>query len=145
MRNLLLCTLLLLCSGVYAQQARINHVTVFVTDLQRGATFYHDVMGFDTIPEPFKDGKHTWFRIGDHQELHVVSGAKADIAHGVEVHMAFTVPDLAVFCKHLDQVGVAYGGFNEKDKKPTTRPDGINQVYFQDPDGYWIEVNNDRF
>jgi len=25
------------------------------------------------------------------------------------------------------------------------RPDGIQQIYFQDPDGYWIEVNDDKF
>ena len=24
------------------------------------------------------------------------------------------------------------------------RPDGVKQVYFQDPDGYWIEVNDGR-
>jgi lactoylglutathione lyase len=59
--------------------------------------------------------------------------------------MAFTVPDLSKFMIHLDEEGVAYGGFNAKDRKPTTRPDGVNQIYFQDPDGYWIEVNNDRF
>ena len=25
-----------------------------------------------------------------------------------------------------------------------TRPDGVKQIYFQDPDGYWIEVNNSK-
>ena len=25
------------------------------------------------------------------------------------------------------------------------RPDGVHQLYFQDPDGYWIEVNDDKF
>jgi lactoylglutathione lyase len=25
------------------------------------------------------------------------------------------------------------------------RVDGIKQIYLQDPDGYWIEVNDDKF
>ncbi|TDW96136.1 VOC family protein [Dinghuibacter silviterrae] len=136
---------LFLGSGLHAQVAHINHITVYGTDLKRASDFYHDVMGFDTIPEPFHDGRHTWFRIGPHQELHVVSGAKADEPHHVDVHMAFSVSDIADFAKRLDKAGVPYGGWNATDKKPTRRPDGVLQIYFQDPDGYWIEVNNDRF
>ena len=26
----------------------------------------------------------------------------------------------------------------------TNRPDGVKQIYFQDPDGYWIEVNDSK-
>jgi len=25
------------------------------------------------------------------------------------------------------------------------RPDGVRQIYFQDPDGYWLEVNDSKF
>lgn len=25
-----------------------------------------------------------------------------------------------------------------------TRPDGIKQIYLQDPDGYWIEINDNQ-
>lgn len=145
MRILFAISLLGLAAGASAQQAHLNHLTVYGTDLQRASAFYHDVMGFDTIPEPFHDGRHTWFKVGSHQELHVVSGAKADEPHHVDVHMAFSVPDVPAFCKRLDKAGVAYGGWNATDKKPTVRPDGVLQIYFQDPDGYWIEVNNDKF
>jgi len=31
------------------------------------------------------------------------------------------------------------------DSKVTMRPDGVRQIYLQDPDGYWIEVNENRF
>ena len=40
---------------------------------------------------------------------------------------------------------VKYGDFKGEDGKVTNRPDGIHQIYFQDPDGYWIEVNDDKF
>lgn len=145
MRVSIAIALVFVCCGAHAQQAHFNHLTVYGTDLARASAFYHDVMGFDTIPEPFHDGRHTWFRVGDHQELHVVSGAKADEVHHVDVHMAFSVPDVAAFGKRLEKAGVPYGGWNQTDKTPTKRPDGVLQIYFQDPDGYWIEVNNDKF
>jgi len=30
-------------------------------------------------------------------------------------------------------------------KIPTARPDGVKQIYRQDTDGYWMEVNDDKF
>ena len=42
-------------------------------------------------------------------------------------------------------MGVKYGNFLGEEKKIAIRPDQISQIYLQDPDGYWIEVNNDRF
>jgi len=47
--------------------------------------------------------------------------------------------------KHLDQQQVKYGNFKGDSKVVQLRPDGVQQVYFQDPDGYWIEVNDDKF
>jgi len=41
---------------------QFNHLTVYVTDLARGADFYKKVMLLDTIPEPFHDHRHVWFR-----------------------------------------------------------------------------------
>ena len=74
-----------------------------------------------------------------------MSGAKEDIPHDVNIHLAFTVASLPDFMKHLDQMGVKYGNFQGETGKIAIRPDQIQQIYLQDPDGYWIEVNNDRF
>jgi lactoylglutathione lyase len=43
---------------------------------------------------------------------------------------------------HLDQMQVKYRNFKSNEKTVTQRPDGVKQVYLQDPDGYWIEVND---
>ena len=58
---------------------------------------------------------------------------------------SFTVPDLQKFTAHLDELHVKYGNWKGDSKEPQLRPDGIKQVYLQDPDNNWIEVNNDRF
>lgn len=126
------------------QSPELDHTTVYVRDLQKSVEFYEKVMGLEKIPEPFKDGRHIWFRMGPHQQLHVVSGASEPARHDIEIHTAFRVASLPDFMMHLDQMKVKYRNF-KGDGKMSARPDGVRQVYFQDPDGYWIEVNDGKF
>jgi lactoylglutathione lyase len=127
------------------EKPHFNHTTIYVTDLARGTEFYAKVMMLEPIPEPFHDNRHSWFKMGEHSELHVVSGAKEDIPHDVNIHLAFAVSSLPDFMKRLDKMGIKYGNFGGEPNKIAVRPDQVNQIYLQDPDGYWIEVNNDKF
>ena len=116
---------------------------MYVRDLQKSVEFYEKVMMLEKIPDPFKDGRHIWFRIGAHEQLHVVGGATEPVQHGIDVHLAFRVPSLPDFMTHLDGMHVNYRN-SKGDGKISARPDGVKQIYFQDPDGYWIEINDDR-
>jgi lactoylglutathione lyase len=42
----------------------------------------------------------------------------------------------------LEQHGVTYVSVAGQAKDITVRADGIRQIYFQDPDGHWIEIND---
>jgi len=128
-----------------AQTPHFNHTTIFVVDMNKSADFYEKVMMFSRIPEPFHDNKHIWEKIGEHNELHIVEGAKQVMPHDINIHLAFSVPSVEDFTKHLDSMNIKYGDWSQKTKTPQVRPDGIKQIYFQDPDGYWIEVNDDKF
>jgi len=44
---------------------------------------------------------------------------------------------------YLDELKIKYSDWLEAPYKVHIRKDGIRQIYFQDPDGYWIEVNDD--
>ena len=46
-----------------AQKPVLNHIAVYVKDLKVSTAFYSNVIGIDTIPEPFHDGKHTWYSV----------------------------------------------------------------------------------
>jgi lactoylglutathione lyase len=142
--TLLPATLLFSQSTPANQSPQVDHSTVYVHDLQKSAEFYEKVMRLERIPEPFKDGRHIWFRIGAHEQLHVVGGAAAATPHEIDIHLAFRVASLEDFMTHLDQMKVNYRNF-KGDGKISLRPDGVKQIYFQDPDGYWIEVNDDKF
>jgi lactoylglutathione lyase len=137
--------LLFLHSGVPNGAPQFDHLALHVHDLQKSSEFYGKVMRLENMPEPFKDGRHIWFRIGPHDQLHVIGGATDVSEHPIDVHLAFRVPSLPQFMTHLDEMHVKYRSFKGDDKTVTVRPDGVKQVYLQDPDGYWIEVNDVRF
>jgi lactoylglutathione lyase len=137
--------LLFLQSGIPNRAPEFDHMALHVHDLQKSAEFYEKVMGLVRMPEPFKDGRHIWFRIGAHDQLHVIGGATDVTKHNIDVHLALRVPSLPEFMTHLDQMGVKYRSFKDDEKTVTVRPDGVKQVYLQDPDGYWIEVNDVKF
>jgi lactoylglutathione lyase len=121
-----------------------DHTTVYVRDMAKSVEFYGKVVGLERIDDPFKDATHAWFRAGAHSQLHVVGGAKEAANHEIEVHMAFRVASLDEFRRKLDGIGIKYRDLNGGGKM-SVRKDGVHQIYFQDPDGYWVEVNDDKF
>jgi lactoylglutathione lyase len=133
-------------NNLFAQSApTTDHIALYVKDLNKSAAFYKDVMQLEVIPEPFHDGKHVWFRTGEHSQLHIIQGAAAVYDHDINTHIAYHVNDLKVFTDHLDKLNVKYGNWKGDSKSPQLRPDGVKQVYLQDPDNFWIEVNDDKF
>ena len=121
----------------------INHIALYVTDLKKSTDFYENVMQLSSIPEPFKDGYHSWFQVSTGCQLHLIGGAKEKVNPIIHTHLAFTTSSIEMFVQRLTEAGVEYGDVDGRKNTIQVRPDGIQQVFFQDPDGYWLEVNND--
>ena len=133
-------------SGVQGQQRSkpvLNHIALYVKDLKKSTAFYMDVVQLDTIPEPFHDGKHTWFSVSESSHLHIIQGAASITNHDKNSHLCFSVPSVEEVIKRLEQNKINFESWLGKQKEITTRVDGIKQIYFRDPDGYWIEINDD--
>ena len=79
----------------------LNHIAVYVMDLKISTDFYKNIVGLDTIPEPFHDGKHTWFSVGVKSHLHVISGATTKTEHDKNAHLCFSVLSVPEFVKVL--------------------------------------------
>lgn len=126
------------------QKARLNHIALYVTDLGQSTAFYRDVIGLDTIPEPFHDGLHTWFAIGPLSHLHLIQAGKKQFEHDKNTHLCFTVQDVPAFARMLEHRKISYEDWPGARGKITTRVDGVHQIYLQDPDGYWLEINDAR-
>jgi lactoylglutathione lyase len=134
--------LTMVAAGFAADRPRFNHVAFFVVDLKVGADFYRETVGLKEIPEPFHDGKHAWFEIGPGMALHVISGATAPLPKEKRNHLCLSVASVDAFCARLKAHQVTYEDLAGTKGAVTRRPDGVNQIYFQDPDGNWIEIND---
>jgi lactoylglutathione lyase len=121
---------------------RINHLAFYVVDLKTSADFYEKVIGLPVIPEPFHDGRHAWFSVGPQTHLHIISGAAGKLPKEKRNHLCFTVPSVDAFIVRLDGHKIPYEELAGKKSAVTTRPDGVKQIYFQDPDDNWIEIND---
>ena len=58
------------------------------------------------------------------------------------VHFALTTSDFDGFLETLRQSGMEFSDWAGNASKITVRADNTRQIYIQDPDGYWIEVNS---
>ena len=143
---LVLSTVILSCTLqiVIAQsnKARINHLAIYVVNLQKSTAFYREIIGLDTIPEPFHDGKHTWMKIGPKASIHIIQGAEAKKEYYKGNHMCFSVESLEKFIELLQKNNISWEDYSNNKMAITTRPDGVKQIWLQDPDAYWIEINN---
>lgn len=124
------------------QQPVLNHIAVYVKDLKISTEFYRNVVQLDTIPEPFHDGRHTWFSVGPKSHLHLIQGAATITTHDKNNHICFSVASVDNFIKQLEHYKIEYENWAGEKKAVTKRLDGVQQIYFKDPDGYWIEVND---
>lgn len=119
-----------------------NHMAITVAYLKKSNNFYSNIIGLDTIPEPFHDNKHSWYSLGPKMALHVIEGPIRPTTFYKGNHLCFSVASVERFTKILtknnikweDWQGIAFGIL--------ARPDGVKQIYLQDPDGYWIEIND---
>ncbi|RZL21629.1 MAG: VOC family protein, partial [Pedobacter sp.] len=48
------------------------------------------------------------------------------------------------FIKKLNAKGIKFEDWAGKIGAINLRVDGVKQIYFKDPDGHWLEVNNDK-
>lgn len=118
-----------------------DHYTIRVKDLGRSADFYQKILELSEIENRTQKAHIRWFSMGDGRELHIAEGNSDVIKTNVGVHIALRLKDFDGFLAHLNRHNINRHNSKGIQDSITTRTDGIRQVYFQDPDGYWIEVN----
>ena len=121
----------------------IDHVTLVVQDLEVSREFYCDLLGMDEIERPGFSFGGKWFQAGNTQ-IHLIlehdeSGPvgenrsiqrKSSRNH----HFAFEIEDSRAAVKALEERGIPLLA------GPQERPDGVVQVFVNDPDGYVVEL-----
>ncbi len=119
-----------------------NHIALSVKDVDRSADFYKKVLNLNEITNKTKIEGIRWFSLGEGKELHLISILKESGTINKALHFALTTLDFDPFIKVLDEMKISYSDWLGTPQKINIRADGIKQIFFQDPDGYWIEVNS---
>lgn len=123
---------------------RLDHSTVLVTDLEISGAFYENVLGLAAVDTPWGPAAPIrFYSLGGARQLHMGVSDSA-IAPDKNVHLAFAVSNFDTYLAFLRKQRVEYTNFAGTRKEPQVRPDGVRQVYLQDPDGNWIEINDAR-
>jgi len=143
-KTLLLFLTFSFCVMVKAQDLNFtfNHIALSVKSLDKSAEFYATVLQLQEITNKTKIEGIRWFALGEGKELHLVSILKEPVAINKAVHFALTTSNFDSCIKNLNNSKIVYSDWPGTPNKISLRADGVKQIYFQDPDGYWIEVNS---
>jgi predicted enzyme related to lactoylglutathione lyase len=114
-----------------------NHAMLYVKDVERGMSFYRDLMGFKLIEDFRYEGIPVYARLrapgGDGTiALHQAGPGVSVVSDGVRLY--FEVRDLDDFCHKLQKKGFYIT------QMPRMMPWGWRHAYLNDPDGHEISL-----
>ena len=118
-----------------------DHDTIRVKDLKVSVPFYKDILGLEQIDNAGLGDHIKWFKLDNEVQVHLVE-SDIVVEKNKGVHSAFNTQNLIEFMEFLKAKNIAFENGEGEKNTFTNRPDGVRQIYFQDPDGYWIEVND---
>jgi len=119
--------------------AALDHVAIYVRDPDVSAEFYKKVFGLKQIPAPVPFAR--WLAMGNGLVLHIVPGRTTPLDHSKWDHIAVACADMDVMIRTLKDQNIPWTDIEGR-KAPQVRADGVKQIFVQDPDGYWIEIND---
>jgi catechol 2,3-dioxygenase-like lactoylglutathione lyase family enzyme len=120
----------------------VDVITLFVDDVQRAKTFYHDVFDLSTVYEDensavinFDNLTVNLLKISEAPGL-IAPASVAPAASGSRFQFTIQVDDVDEACEELKKRGVTLLN------GPMDRPWGIRTASFTDPDGHIWEIAN---
>jgi lactoylglutathione lyase len=120
-----------------------NHIALSVKDVDESVQFYQKVLQLEEIENTASDSPTRWLSLNEGKQLHLIPRPNFEITINKAVHFALSTPDLAVIIARLRSLKIEFSDWKDIPNSVHVRKDGIKQIYFQDPNGYWIEINDD--
>jgi len=120
----------------------LHHVSLYVRDKDRSAEFYARALGLEEIPNRVGSVHIRWFDLDGLRSLHLIGRDEVEgRPRPFATHFALVTSDLDGVMARLTREGVTFVNLAGA-PGVHTRSDGIRQLYFQDPDGHWVEIND---
>jgi len=114
----------------------IVHIGLIVSDLQRAAEFYEQILGLSRTPRPVLGFDGLWFGLEGDQQIHLMlldspyAACKKPEHGGRDNHIALHTHDFDVIHQRLDAAHIPY----------TMSKSGRIALFCRDPDGNTIEL-----
>ena len=121
---------------------RIDHIALLVRDLEESARFWTEIVGIVEVPNPMGGTHIRWFEIGGGQRIHMQAGDVSRTRVEKQTHIALAATDFDAVLARLRAVGAAFSDMPGTPGAVNVRPDGMRAIFLQDPNGYWIEIND---
>lgn len=119
-----------------------DHQSLVVTNLMETGDFYRDVFDFQEIPHPENKPGFRWFTMYGNSQLHLIKKGVIEFKKDKSIHLCLAIQDLEGFIQRLISKNIDFYDWPGNKGSVTNRADGVKQIYIQDPEGYWIEINN---
>ncbi len=131
-------------SNSYAQEfdTAFDHQAIVVSDLDKSAAFYNEILGLKEIENGTGKPTRRWFSLGGDLQLHLLADEMEGVSVNKSIHMAVTISNFDEFVENLRSRNITFTDWPGNVNKINHRQDGIKQIYIKDPDGYSIEVNS---
>ncbi len=120
-----------------------NHIALAVKDADESVEFYQKVFHFEEIENTAAESKTRWLSLNEGKQLHLIPRPITEVKNLKAVHFALATSDLDSFIERLEELKINYSDWLDEPNKVYIRKDGIKQIYIQDPNCYWIEINDD--
>jgi len=121
----------------------LQHTTLVVSNFAESKKFYVELLGLKNLKADWLPENQMFLSLGNNLELHVGEVEGVEIKPSSFNHIALSTNDLDGFLNYLKGKGVTYSGLGGgQNYSVYKRPDGVRQTFIQDPDGYWIEIND---
>lgn len=120
---------------------KIDHFAIVVDDVDKSAEFYGTILQLTETPHPDKKPGFRWFLVDGSSQIHLIQKEFTPFKKNKSMHLCLATQDLDGVIAHLEKNDVPYSDWPGKENAVTLRTDGVRQIYIQDPDEYWIEIN----
>jgi len=120
---------------------KIDHFAIVVDDVDKSADFYGNILKLVETPHPDKKPGFRWFTISGNSQIHLIQKEFTPFEKNKSMHLCLATQDLDGVIENLKRNNIKFWDWPGKENAITTRTDGVKQIYIQDPDGYWVEIN----
>ncbi|MEZ4779439.1 MAG: VOC family protein [Flavobacteriaceae bacterium] len=125
--------------------AAFDHHALAVRNIEISVDFYKNVLQLSPINTPVDNPLIKWFSLEGNLQLHLIQIEDLDIKTHKANHFSVHVASIDTFVSYLKAKEITFWDWIGNKNQIALRPDGVQQVYIQDPDGYWIEINDAKY